>query len=123
MTDNWTIDFIGRPYKHDGEVYSDEGYSCRGLIKAVYSRVYGIELGDLLTEAGAGKWSTVAWEDEREGDVIVFALDRRDLHVGLVIEPGRMMHADEWVGKVIVESFRNGLWKPRWRKTYRHCSR
>lgn len=96
--------YIGLPWADGGR--GPQAYDCYGLIRLVYRQEYGIELPS-LTEAYASAlerrevaallgedrplWAETVGEPA-EGDVVVLRVNGEPAHLGLVVEPGQMLH-------------------------------
>ncbi|QEW21231.1 NlpC/P60 family protein [Marinibacterium anthonyi] len=120
----WSDRYIGLP---------DEACHCWGLVR----RVYGAELGiDLPAYAGTvvsageraevdalmrGEEASGLWCDAagpvRPFDVLVFRRGGYLSHVGLAVDPHRMLHMQ---GQARIEPFTAGRWAARLRGVYRH---
>ncbi len=121
MTPTWCVEFVGMPYREGGYRRNNDGYDCWGLIRAVYGHVYGIEVLEWDIEVSRGCWAHLGQlERPQEGDLLLFSPDGMNHHVGLVADPGRMLHAAESLGQVIIEPYTSGLWKTQHKRTYRH---
>lgn len=110
--------YVGIPFSWNG--YDRSGVSCWGLFVLVYAELYGIDLprhdqhgarvarGEKAAPeiwASVRQWIPLELGEERTGD----ALHMRgfnggrlnDLHCGIVVEPGLVLHAEEGAGVVI----------------------
>mgnify|MGYP001125769537 FL=1 len=65
-------------------------------------------------------WLDVQPGTERPFDMLVFRRAGIDSHVGVVVEPGRMLHASNTESRV--ERFDQGRWKPKLLAIHRHES-
>ncbi|MDT8895490.1 NlpC/P60 family protein [Halomonas sp. I1] len=94
-------EYIGLPFAPGGR---GPRYDCWGIVRRVYADHLGIELplhtgyADTLTDdtsrlmvAGRADWREVA--DPEPYDVVMFNVDGRPNHIGLVIGDGWMLHA------------------------------
>ena len=121
MIPAWCAEFVGSRYKVGGCKRNNEGYDCWGLVMAVYDHAYGIEVLDWSNEVTGSNWSLIGPHAlEQEGDLLVFTPDGVCHHVGLVVEPGRMIHAAESLGQILIEPYKTSLWKTQHKRTYRH---
>ncbi len=117
--------YIGLPYKDKGR--SIEGVDCWGLVRLVYQAEFGIELPsytecyasateaaeiDKLITGERGAWTEVLPGQERLGDIIVLRLLGHPMHVGVIVEPGMMVHILEGVNAVC-ERYTGILWRRR----------
>lgn len=116
-------EYVGLPYVRGGRDRS--GIDCWGLVRLVHAEQYGNELPsfadayDLATERDRlaeliaqqkEAWHPVA--EPRAGDVIVLRIEGAESHLGLVVEPGRMLHALSGAGSVI-EPYASAKWAHR----------
>ncbi len=124
MIPAWCAEFVGTRYVEGGCERNNHGYDCWGLIRAVYQYAYNISVDEWDIEVGKCVWLPLSPnEREKEGDMLVFTPDGVSHHVGLVVEPGRMIHAAESLGQVLIEPYKSTLWKTQHKRTYRHMSR
>lgn len=72
-----------------------------------------------LIEDEALDWESIPEGQERFGDVIVMKINGRPLHVGMVIEKGRMIHIQQGINSCI-ESYNGVKWRDRVSGFYRH---
>ena len=131
----WWNRYIGTPFKPFGRTL--EGCDCWGLLRIVYREAFGIELPSYVSdytatdarqelagligqEVEANPWQEVAQGQERSGDAVLLALQGYPCHVGVVTEPGRMLHILKGPGAVI-ESYRGVAWSKRFRGIYRYA--
>ncbi len=90
---------LGLPYLWSGT--SPLGLDCSGLVLSVWRRLGGVVSRDAYAQADTAE--AVALDAVRAGDLYFFARPgRRIHHVGIVVGPGRMVHASE-TGGVLVE--------------------
>lgn len=130
----WSQPYVGLPWKERGA--SRDGVSCWGLVVLVYAEVLGIALPDYaadrvspaererIAEAFAeGRrllpWRGVPEPEARAFDLLLFRRGGLDAHVGLVVVPGRMLHATSGADSAVVD-YRTGRWSPRLAGVYRH---
>lgn len=129
---SWSDSFIGIPYIEFGR--DRNGCDCWGLTCAVYREVLTIELPDYLGYGSVDEHSEVAaliegavtsplWSkvdgSAQPFDVAVFRRGTLSTHVGVVIQPGLMIHMEgEDCAKVV--DYRIGRWKNRFIGHYRH---
>lgn len=69
-----------------------------------------------LIDRNRGGWRRSS--DWRAGDVTLFLIDRRPVHIGLMIDPLRVLHAESEHG-VFVERVDTPLWRHRLEGVYR----
>jgi len=99
--------FVGIPYLDRGRTI--EGCDCYGLLRLVMAELRGVELpsfSDLyvtaadihaiacLVEGGLDQWDRVAAGKEQAFDGVLMRRGRDIRHIGVVIEPGRLLHVD-----------------------------
>lgn len=133
---HWSRDYVGLPWQFAGR--SRDSVDCWGLLWLVYRDVLGIEIASYAEETTdapereqiaslmAGELVKSPWVDvppgqEREFDMAVFKRAGIDSHVGVVIEPGRMLHITSGT-ESRVERFDQGRWKPKLIALHRHES-
>ncbi|MCU1537921.1 MAG: hypothetical protein JWP82_2272 [Humibacillus sp.] len=92
---------LGLPYLWCG--ISPLGYDCSGLVLHTWRRLGHVVARDAYAQAETA--TPVPLGDERSGDLYFFAHPgRRIHHVGIVVAPGRMVHASETGGVLVEES-------------------
>jgi hypothetical protein len=90
---------IGLPYLWSG--VSPFGFDCSGLVLHTWRRMGVVVARDAYAQADFA--ASVELDAVRPGDLYFFARPgRRIHHVGIVVRPGRMVHASE-TGGVLVE--------------------
>jgi cell wall-associated NlpC family hydrolase len=90
---------IGLPYLWSG--LSPLGFDCSGLVTHTWRRLGVVVARDAYAQADFVE--AVGLDDVRSGDLYFFArAGSRVHHVGIVVRPGRMVHASE-TGGVLVE--------------------
>ena len=99
--------YIGIPFKDCGRGF--DGLDCWGLVRLVWKEEKGFvmpdmgdayssafargEVGETAQALEAGNWNRdVTAEPRRELDVLVFSFGTLDLHVGLWVGEGEMLH-------------------------------
>lgn len=132
---HWSGDFIGIPFRLRGRDRS--GCDCWGLVRLAFA-ARGIELPSyadgyvdlgerdeiaaLIAGEARQSWRRLVAPDEaREWDVAVFRDGPLALHIGIVVEMGRMLHVVR-DRESIIESYRDGRWLHRLTGIYRHAS-
>ncbi len=124
--------FVGIPWADKGRDFA--GVDCWGLLWLVMRELRGIEVpsySDRYVTAGdrralnaliAGEmvpWREIAAGDEQPFDAVLIREGRFLRHVGLVVDPGRLLHISQGATSVI-ERYREGLLKMRVVGFYRH---
>lgn len=102
------LSLVGIPFRYRGR--DEVGLDCWGLVRLVYQRLWSIDLPSYdevdgsprsgraavrTVESESRAWMPVAAGEERPGDVVVLRHGGRPLHVGIVLEHTRVLHADE----------------------------
>jgi len=131
---HWSGDYVGLPWQFAGR--SRAGVDCWGLFWLVYRDVLGIEIASyaqetidapereqiaalLESDRNRSPWRPV--DTEQPFDMAVFRRAGIESHVGLVIEPGRMLHILHG-GESCIERFDQGRWRPKLIGLHRHES-
>lgn len=111
--------FIGQPY--------EPPHGCLRLVEQVYREAYGIDLrgcdADVADNDSAALYRllrrlTTPVEDPREGDIVL--VRSQPWHVGVVIEPGLMLHSYSG-GLSCIENYDSFLWRNRVSGFYRYA--
>lgn len=121
---SWSNSYIGLPWLDRGR--TREGVDCWGLIRLPFMDVHGIELPSYLElyataqesaeiaaamdRRNAPPWLPVITGQEQSFDVGVFRKGQFECHVGLVVEPGLMLHI-ETDGQSHVARYREQPWR------------
>lgn len=139
---HWSAGYLGLPPKPRGR--DRKGVDCWGLPRLVLSEAAGVPEHELADRAadylgfddvqaigecmGAFRltpWRPIPSGSERPFDIIAFDCDGdgADDHLGLVVEPGAMLHVEQ-DSRSCVESYRIGVRGRYWRRHisgfYRH---
>lgn len=108
--------FIGVPY--------EPPVGCFRLVQRVFEDAYGVRVPDFAAglrdsaEARAARFHLelaahcVPVAAPREGDVILIGRGGRPWHMGVVVEPGEMLHSYAG-GSAVIESYRGLRWRSR----------
>lgn len=126
-------DLIGTPFLHRGRDPAI-GLDCYGLVIALYrlrwsidlphyatdgSRRHATEAARMIAADAAASWIETAAGQERAGDVVVLRRLGLPLHLGIVLRPGLMAHADEPAG-VTMPRYDGAQWCTKIDGFYRH---
>jgi cell wall-associated NlpC family hydrolase len=96
---SWLRDYIGKPWRADAE--GPEAYDCKGLVRAVQTRVWGRDVPALLHPARLATWAAVRASAEHdgwrpvqdkpaEGDIVVLR-GKDGPHVGVFVRAQRRL--------------------------------
>lgn len=91
------------------------GVDCSGLMQIVFREAFDMELPRTSREQSL-LGQSVRPVEMRPGDLVYF-IDKRGDHIGVVVEQGRFLHASSTVG-VTVSQF-DAYWLPRLRRVQR----
>lgn len=121
-------EYVGIPYRAEGR--DRVGCDCWGLLVLIYRERLGVELpshagyGDPLSAAaavavaaGRQDWQPVAYPQPY--DAVLFRVNGRPHHIGLVIRPGWMLHTVAGRDSCI-EDYRRPYWSARVEGFYRY---
>jgi len=104
------IALIGRPYRYGG-ASPDRGFDCSGLVEYVFGRV-GLRVPrDTRGQIAAAR--SLSRARLRPGDLVFFKTGWRQLHVGILVEDDRMVHAPSSGGAVEIVSLDSPYWSRR----------
>lgn len=129
--------YVGIPYVNAGR--DRNGIDCWGLVRLFYFEQYKIELvsggADYAAEDGSNVFAkltseamaeaTQEWErtdNPNAGDIVLLRILGYPSHIGIVVSPGKMLHARSGIDSAI-ESIESGAWRHRIDGYYRHKSR
>ncbi len=131
---SWLGDFIGIPYVVGGR--SMDAADCWGLFSLVHKK-----MGTNLPDYNGPEWSTLRSEQKALGiaalnyahifteinageeqflDGILFRMAGIPIHLGLVVEPGIMLHTEMGTDSCLVSYKNDILWTNRIIGYYRH---
>jgi cell wall-associated NlpC family hydrolase len=126
--------YVGIPYADRGRDFA--GCDCGGLLWLVFREHVGIELPsyderyltgadraamDALISGEIGDWREVERGSERRFDGVLMREGRSVCHIGLVTDPGRLLHVGSGVGSSVIERYGDGsMLKHRIVGFYRH---
>ncbi|GAB6110572.1 hypothetical protein JCM14713_03300 [Desulfomicrobium salsuginis] len=103
----------GVPHRIGGTDH--RGVDCSGLMQIVFREAFDMELPRTSREQSR-LGQNVPPADMRPGDLVYF-IDKRGDHIGVVVERGRFLHASATVG-VTVSQF-DAYWWPRLKRVQR----
>ena len=111
--ENEITKFFGLRYRFGGEGQS--GFDCSGLIKQVYSEVFGIDLPRSSSEQSRlGNLDRVDKDELKTGDLLFFGPGRKTVnHVGMYLAGGHFLHAARSEG-VTISRLDESYWKSRY---------
>lgn len=111
--ENEITKFFGLRYRFGGEGQS--GFDCSGLIRQVYSEVFGISLPRSSSEQSRlSSLDPVDKDELQTGDLVFFGPGRRSVnHVGMYLAGGHFLHASRSEG-VTISRLDEGYWKARY---------
>lgn len=132
----WTAPYVGLPFLPGGR--DRDGLDCWGLVRLVYAEQLGVALDPLsglylddcapseiapliAGQAEGPHWRRVARENVQPFDVLVFRRGLLAAHVGVAIDAGRFLHANDDQILSCVQSYAEGLWSRLLIATYRHA--
>ncbi|MEX0684850.1 MAG: NlpC/P60 family protein [Balneolales bacterium] len=100
----------GTPYRLGGT--DKRGIDCSAFVQIVMDDQFGIKLPRVTSDqikAGRRIWKRRA----ATGDLVFFQTGRRTLHVGIMIDKNRFMHASTSSG-VMISSLSDKYWRERY---------
>lgn len=123
----WIGDYVGLPFAERGR--DRAGVDCWGLVCLVYRECLARDLPsyddryatldpaerahrDALIAEGRARFEAVEPGAERAFDLALFASGGHAAHIGVVVEPGRMLHVQRG-GASVVEDYRRPAWARR----------
>ncbi|MBP1852679.1 NlpC/P60 family protein [Rhizobium halophytocola] len=129
---HWSERYIGIAFAEHGRDFS--GLDCWGLVHLALAEERAIavpsyagivdfaEQADIASlvqgEQAKPVWHEIGGGLVRAFDVALFRRGRLASHVGLVVQPGLMLHVP--FDHVKIESYRTGVWQNRLVGVYRH---
>jgi probable lipoprotein NlpC len=133
MSEHWSNPYIGLPWREKGR--DRNGVDCWGIARLPLLEIKGVETPDysggyvsvaareelarLFADTRASPWRPIERNKEEAFDIVVFARAGFETHVGLVVEPGRMLHVEAH-GESHITGYRDGRWNRRLAGFYRH---
>lgn len=124
--------YIGLPFAARGRNHT--GVDCWGLVRLILAEQYGVKVPSWHTDysdphdsssvgplirAQLPNWIEVSKGSERPGDVLLLRSGFDVGHVGMVIQPGLMIHIEEGINAT-VERYNSLLWRRRVAGFFRH---
>lgn len=111
--ENEIAKFFGLRYRFGGE--GGSGFDCSGLIRQVYSEVFGIHLPRSSSEQSRlSSLDSVDKDELKTGDLLFFGPGRRSVnHVGMYLAGGHFLHASRSEG-VTISRLNDGYWQARY---------
>ena len=97
---------------------------CFALVQRVFESAYGIRVPDYASGVGHDRTARAARfqqqlaahcipvDDPQEGDVIILNIGGKPAHIGVVTEPGWMLHSYSG-GSAVIESYQDMRWRNR----------
>jgi len=129
----WLAGYIGIPYQPGGRTRA--GLDCWGLVTMVWAETFGHALppyegqpwglGASADEVAASarafadRFTRIEPGQEALGDGILLMIAGAPIHIGLVVEPGKMLHIADGAASCI-ENYRNSVWSKRVAGFYRY---
>lgn len=131
---DWPREYIGIGFREKGR--DREGVDCWGLYRLILKEQFGILISSYAEEYDSTEhrdqiakiirdgtiklsWTEVESGRERLGDGILLRMMGLPIHIGLVIEPGRMIHCE--VGhNTVIERYTGLKWEKRIIGFWRH---
>lgn len=103
---------LGRPYHFGGS--EPGGFDCSGLVQYAYSEAGVVVPRSTREQRGTGK--IIRLDDAQPGDLLFYHFGRKktDLHVGLYLGDGKMIHAPSSGRQVSIVR----VDEPQWVKRY-----
>jgi cell wall-associated NlpC family hydrolase len=126
--------YVGIPFTERGRTRA--GADCWGLVRLVYED-RGISLPSLsdtyasttdrddlnrVAQGTKSAWHEIPYGDEEPYDIVLMAIGGRECHVGIVTEPGKMLHTERGHNAVI-ESYERDKWSKRVQSFWRWGAR
>lgn len=129
----WTNDYIRIPFMERGR--SRAGADCWGLSCIIFAEKLGIELPTLtgysdtkdkikiseIIKSESNTWEQFKSGEEKSFDIAVFRMLGQPMHVGVVVEPGVMIHCERGCGVYVTNYYKENQWDKRLEGFYRHA--
>ena len=132
MVPHWVTPYIGLPFKPHGR--DRNGVDCWGLVRLVLAERFAVNLPSYADGYGSTEdardigrlirgelnpWRPVPSGAEQPGDVVLLRLMNQPMHVGLVVDPGWMLHIEEGIDACL-ERYDGARWRQRVLGLYRY---
>ena len=130
----WSNKYIRIPFLDRGR--SKNGADCWGLVRIIFADERGIDLPvldgycdtkdaatikDIIGDECA-RWSRVDPGQEMPFDVVVFKMLGLSMHIGLIVEPGLMIHCQKKSNTTHCRYLNESEWKCRIEGFYRYAA-
>lgn len=102
------LGLVGTPYRYGGNT-PDTGFDCSGLIGYVYRNRVGTAPPRTVAQL-SGWGQSIAEDDLRTGDLVVFGRGRTPSHAGIYVGEGRFVHAPSTGGTVRLDHLQSRHW-------------
>ena len=124
--------FVGLPWREHGRDF--DGLDCWGLVYLIYLHELRIELPSYVDEyentvdakhlkkvydQNMTAWSMLIHDQPRIFDVALMRVRGHPIHVGIYLEPGKMLHIEDGLNSVI-EAYNGLQWQNRLIGFFRH---
>lgn len=137
MADHWANAYVGIPYADHGR--TREGCDCWGLVRMVYADRLAVDLPSLaggysaannrgsVARLIADERTDTGWHEIEPGreqplDLVLLRIGGEPCHVGVVVEPGMMLHLLKGTNAA-VERYTRPMWNRRIDSLWRWCPR
>ena len=134
MIPDWAEKYVGLPFRFHGRTL--EGVDCFGLVYLIYKNEFGLEVTDWkrkeqeephitnmrIAESFKEGMQYSEWSPVTQpmcADVVLFNINQRPSHCGIMLDRTHFLHAAEGTNSVI-QSLDRIMWKKRLAAFYRH---
>lgn len=131
----WSNEYTKIPFLEKGR--DENGLDCWGLVRLIYKHKLDVDLPLLLgyhnTEdfqaiseivginSAESQWERIEPGQEKPLDVLIFAIGGYECHVGVVVQPGLMVHCQRGSDTTHCEYKKDRHWTKRLEGIYRHA--
>jgi len=130
----WVNDYIGKEFQDRGR--GDPGYDCWGLACQIMEDIFNVSLPgkdhtyNTCFDSSTTSRIILGYSDgfhripenkAKEGDLVLIRKGNYPCHIGLVVQPGWMIHIEKGCNSV-QEDYRQQKWKKRVVGFYRHLA-